>query len=63
MTTCISGSRPTCSRRPGWTFGDKKFDPFYVADLTGASSVAIEDGQLAITIWRPGDKERVARKT
>lgn len=39
------------------------FDPFYVADLTGASSVALEDGQLAITIWRPDEGERVVRKT
>lgn len=39
------------------------FDPFYVADLTGASSLAIEDGQLAITIWKPGAEERVVRKT
>jgi hypothetical protein len=39
------------------------FDPFYVADLTGASSVTIEDGQLAITIWKPGEAERVVRKT
>jgi len=39
------------------------FDPFYVADITGASSLAIEDGQLAITSWRPGEGERVVRKT
>ena len=39
------------------------FDPFYVADLTGASAVAIEEDQLAITIWRPGKGERVVRKT
>ena len=39
------------------------FDPFFVADLTGASSLAIEDGQLAITIWKPGEGERVERKS
>lgn len=39
------------------------FDPFHVADLTSAASVTIEDGQLAITIWRPGEDERVVRKT
>jgi hypothetical protein len=39
------------------------FDPFYVADLTGASSLAIDDGQLAITIWKPGEGERVERKS
>lgn len=39
------------------------FDPFYVADLTGASSVALEDDQLAITIWKTGQGEQVVRKT
>lgn len=39
------------------------FDPFYVADLTGASSLALEGEQLAITIWKPGQGERVMRKT
>ena len=39
------------------------FDPFYVADLTGASSLSIESGQLKIVIWRPGEQERVVRKT
>jgi hypothetical protein len=47
----------------GMDLRGQAFDPFYVADLTGASSVAIEDGQLAITIWRPGEEERVVRKT
>jgi len=49
--------------KTGMNLRGQKFDPFYVADLTGASSVAIEDGQLAITIWRPGEGERVVRKT
>lgn len=47
----------------GMDLRGQAFDPFYVADLTGASSVAIEDGQLAITIWRPGEGERVVQKT
>jgi hypothetical protein len=47
----------------GMDLRGQAFDPFYVADVTGASSVAIEDGQLAITIWRPGEGERVVRKT
>lgn len=38
------------------------FDPFYVADLTGASSLALEGDQLAITIWKTGQGERVVRK-
>jgi hypothetical protein len=40
----------------------QQFDPFYVADLTGASSVVFEDGQLKITIWKPGKGERTVRK-
>lgn len=47
----------------GMDLRGRVFDPFYVADLTGASSLAIEDGQLAITIWTPGEGERVVRKT
>jgi Pyridoxamine 5'-phosphate oxidase len=39
------------------------FDPFYVADLTAASSVAFEDGLLSITIWKPGAGERVEQKS
>jgi hypothetical protein len=38
------------------------FDPFYVADLTGASSVEVVDRQLLITIWKPGEGERVVTK-
>lgn len=38
------------------------FDPFYVADLTGASSVEFADGRLAITIWKPGEGQRVVPK-
>ena len=39
------------------------FDPFYVADLTAASSVVFENGQLSITIWKPGEGERVEQKS
>jgi hypothetical protein len=39
------------------------FDPFFVADLTGGSSVEMRDGHLVITIWRPGDGERTVRKS
>lgn len=34
-------------------------DPFYVADLTSASSIEFADGQLRVTIWKPGEGERV----
>jgi hypothetical protein len=42
----------------GFDLRGQAFDPFYVADLAGASAVAFEDGQLTITIWRPGQGER-----
>ncbi len=35
-------------------------DPFYVADITGGSSVAFIDGQLTITTWKVGGEERAA---
>jgi hypothetical protein len=47
----------------GFDLRGQELDPFYVADLTGASSVEFEDGQLTITIWKPGEGERVMRKT
>jgi hypothetical protein len=39
------------------------FDPFYVADLTGGSSLQFADGQLTVTIWKPGEGERAVPKT
>jgi hypothetical protein len=47
----------------GFDLRGQEFDPLYVADLAGASSVRFENGQLAITIWRPGEGERMVRKT
>lgn len=39
------------------------FEPFFVADMTGGSSIEMRDGHLFITIWRPGRGERTIRKT
>jgi hypothetical protein len=47
----------------GMELRGQHFEPFLVADLTGASSIALEDNQLAITIWKPGQGERVVRKS
>jgi len=47
----------------GMDLRGQAFDPFYVAELTSASSIAIEGGQLTITIWKPGEGQRVVRKT
>lgn len=51
-----------------WLFADsgfdlrgRRFDPFYVADIEGASAVEIDDG-LLITVWQPGQPERAVRK-
>lgn len=46
----------------GFDLRGREFEPFYVADLTGASSVEIRDGQMLVTIWKPGEPERVVRK-
>jgi hypothetical protein len=47
----------------GFDLRGQAFDPFYVADLTGASSLELVDNQLEITIWRPGEGERVIHRT
>ncbi|MFC9969118.1 pyridoxamine 5'-phosphate oxidase family protein [Nocardia ignorata] len=46
----------------GFDIRGQKFDHFYVADLTSASTVEVADDQLAITIWKPGEGERVVTK-
>lgn len=47
--------------RTGFDLRGQRFDDFLVVDLTGASSVAVAE-QLEITIWRPGEGERVVRR-
>ena len=42
----------------GFDLRGQRFDPFYIADLAGASSVEFRDGQLTITTWKPGEGER-----
>jgi hypothetical protein len=46
----------------GFDLRGQEFDHFYAADLTSASSVEVGDGHLDVTIWRPGEAERVVRK-
>jgi hypothetical protein len=46
----------------GFDLRGKDFDPFYAAELTGASAVEIVDGHMEVTIWKPGEAERVVRK-
>jgi hypothetical protein len=38
------------------------FDHFYAANLTGASAVEVGGGHMDVTIWRPGQPERVVRR-
>ena len=47
----------------GMDLRGQAFDPFFVADLTGGSSIEFTDNELVITIWRPGEGERTVRKT
>jgi hypothetical protein len=49
--------------RSGMDLRGQEFDPFYVADITSASSVELADGQLTITIWKPGEGERSVPKS
>jgi hypothetical protein len=42
----------------GFDLRGQAFDPFFVADLEGAASVAFSDGRLTLTTWKPGQGER-----
>ncbi|WP_067708031.1 pyridoxamine 5'-phosphate oxidase family protein [Nocardia yamanashiensis] len=47
----------------GFDLRGQKFDPFYAAELTGASAVELVDGEhLEITVWKPGKGEYTVRK-
>ncbi|MFD6400544.1 pyridoxamine 5'-phosphate oxidase family protein [Nocardia sp. NPDC060249] len=46
----------------GFDIRGEKFDHFYVADLTGASTVETGDDHLDITVWKPGEGETIVRK-
>jgi Pyridoxamine 5'-phosphate oxidase len=46
----------------GMDFRGQEFDHLYAADLVGASAIGSVDGHLEITIWKPGEAERVVRK-
>lgn len=46
----------------GFDLRGQEFDHFYAADLVGASAVEVREGRLDITIWKPGEPERVVSK-
>ncbi|MBM7786029.1 pyridoxamine 5'-phosphate oxidase family protein [Tenggerimyces flavus] len=47
----------------GMDLRGQRFDPFFVADLKGASTVEMNDGVMYIRVWKPGQGERAVRKT
>lgn len=47
----------------GMDLRGETFDPFYVAEITSASSVELNGDQLEITIWKQGEDERVEIKS
>ncbi len=47
----------------GFDLRGEEFDPFYVADITGASSVELIDNRLVIAIWKPGEEVQRVTKT
>lgn len=46
----------------GFDLRGEEFGDFYEARLSSASSVEVDDDHLDITIWKPGEPERVVRK-
>jgi len=46
----------------GFDLRGREFDHFYAADVTGASAAEVGGGHLDITVWKPGEPERVIRK-
>lgn len=46
----------------GFDLRGQRFDDFLAVDITGASSVEVADNHMDVTIWRPGEPERVVRK-
>ncbi|HEX2286148.1 MAG TPA: pyridoxamine 5'-phosphate oxidase family protein [Mycobacterium sp.] len=48
--------------KTGMDLRGQEFDHLYAADVVGASSVEYDGQQLSITIWKPGESERVVRK-
>ncbi len=46
----------------GFDLRGQEFDQFLAADLEGGSSVEVGGGHMEVTIWRPGQAERVIRK-
>jgi Pyridoxamine 5'-phosphate oxidase len=46
----------------GFDLRGEEFDHFYAAELTSASAVEVDEGHMDVTIWKPGEAERIVRK-
>jgi len=46
----------------GFDLRGQELSPFYAADVVGASAVEVQGGHLDVTVWTPGQPERVIRK-
>jgi hypothetical protein len=46
----------------GFDLRGAEFDHFFAAELGGASAVEVAGGHMDVTIWKPGEPERVVRK-
>lgn len=46
----------------GLDLRNQPFEHFFVADLTSASAVEVDDDLLRVIIWKPGEGERVVEK-
>ncbi|GAB5902755.1 pyridoxamine 5'-phosphate oxidase family protein [Mycobacteroides chelonae] len=47
----------------GFDLRGRRFSPFYVADIEGASAVRLDDDHMIVTVWSPTDGEREIPKT
>jgi len=44
----------------GFDLRGQVFAPFYGAILSGAAAVAVGDGHMEVTVWRPGEEEHAS---
>ncbi|MGH3723948.1 MAG: pyridoxamine 5'-phosphate oxidase family protein [Mycobacterium sp.] len=47
----------------GFDLRGRRFSPFYVADIAGASAVRLDDGHMIVTVWSPTEGERDIQKS
>ncbi|MUM16606.1 hypothetical protein FZI91_10270 [Mycobacterium sp. CBMA271] len=46
----------------GFDLRERRFAPFYVADIEGASAVRLDGGHMVVTVWSPTEGEREIQK-